>query len=278
MTHPIQLCLWFDSQALEAARYYESVFPDAHLVTDGGMVVVVQVGDQRLMLLNGGPYFTINPAISLFYHGTAEQLESIAGRLLADGGTILMPLGEYPFSKKYAWLADRYGVNWQLNLDDHPLKQKVFPSLMFTQDKAGRADEALRFYASLFDSSVGTLSRYPSGQAYDREGTLNYGEFSLDGHWFTIMDSAAPHAFTFTEGASLYVSCSDQADIDRLWNALADGGSEGRCGWLKDKFGVSWQIVPSILQTLMADPARAPRVVAAFMPMSKLIIADLERA
>ncbi|MCX7031246.1 MAG: VOC family protein [Spirochaetes bacterium] len=159
-----------------------------------------------------------------------------------------------------------------------PCRGKAFPSLMFTQDRCGRAEEALRFYTSLFkDSSVGTISRYGAGQEPDREGTLNYGKFSLGGQWFTVMDSAQPHQFSFTEGVSLFHTCENQKEIDYFLNRLSEGGSEGQRGWLKDRFGVSWQVVPRMLEELMADPARSKRVVEAFLKMKKFDIEGLLR-
>lgn len=275
----INPCLWFDGQAKAVADFYVATFPDAKLLGGSDLVVQVQVGDLRISLLNGGPQFKVNPSISFFYHCESVAEIDALWKALSVGGNALMPLDAYPFARRYGWVADRFGVNWQLILPSTPPKQKVFPSLMFTQDRCGRAEEALRFYTSLFkDSSVGTISRYGAGQAPDREGTLNYGEFSLGGTWFSVMDSAHPHQFSFTEGVSLFLTCENQDEIDFFWSRLSDGGSEGQCGWLKDRFGVSWQVVPRVLEKLMADPARAKRVIAAFLPMKKLDIATLTRA
>ena len=275
----INPCLWFDGQAKTVADFYVATFPDAKLLGGSNLVVQVQVGDLKISLLNGGPQFKVNPSISFFYNCNDEAEIDRLWERLSRGGNEMMPLGTYPFARKYGWVADKFGVSWQLTLPSAPPRQKVFPSLMFTQVRCGRAEEALRFYTSVFKhSSVGTLSRYGAGQAPDKEGTLNYGEFSLGGQWFALMDSAHPHQFTFTEGISLYVACENQEEIDWFWSRLSDGGSEGQCGWLKDKFGVSWQVVPRVLEKLMADPARSKRVIAAFLPMKKLDIATLMRA
>lgn len=107
---------------------------------------------------------------------------------------------------------------------------------------------------------------------------MNYGEFSLGGQWFTAMDSAHPHEFTFSEGVSLSITCENQKEIDHYWNRLREGGSESQCGWLKDKFGVSWQVVPRVLEKLMSDPARSQRVIEAFLKMKKFDIDALMRA
>ena len=279
MSNPINPCLWFDDQAKAVADFYTATFPNAKILGVSNLLVQVQVGDLKLSLLNGGPQFKVNPSISFFYECENEAAIDALWKALSRGGSVLMPLDTYPFARKYGWVADKFGVNWQLCLPSGAPRQKVFPSLMFTQDRCGRAEEALRFYTSVFkDSSIGTLSRYGAGQAPDREGTLNYGEFSLGGQWITVMDSAQPHQFSFTEGVSLVLTCENQAAIDYFWSRRSEGGSEGQCGWLKDRFGVSWQVVPRVLEKLMADPARSKRVVEAFLPMRKLIIEELIKA
>jgi predicted 3-demethylubiquinone-9 3-methyltransferase (glyoxalase superfamily) len=279
MPSPLVPCLWFDGKAQEAADFYARVFPDAAKAYDTGLTVGLRVADLDLMLLNGGPEFSINPSISFFYNCRSEAELDRLWDALSEGGSVLMDKGEYPFARRYGWLADRFGVNWQLILREGEFRQRAFPSLMFTRERAGRAEEAIRFYASVFeDSEVGALSRYGPGMAPDREGSLNYGEFRLGSRWMTAMDSAHEHEFGFSEGLSLVVTCADQAEVDYFWERLSEGGSEGSCGWLKDRFGLSWQVVPEALGRLMSDPARAPRVVEAFMRMGKLVIAELEKA
>jgi predicted 3-demethylubiquinone-9 3-methyltransferase (glyoxalase superfamily) len=277
MRDPIVPCLWFDGRAKAAAGFYASVFPDAEVLGGSPPVVAVRVGGLKLSLLDGGPEYKVNPSISFFYHCASESEIDSIWKSLSEGGKALMPLDAYPFAKKYGWIADKYGVNWQLMLGSSP--QKVFPSLMFTQDRCGRAEEALRFYASIFkDSKIGRLSRYGSGQAPDKEGSLNYGELYAGGTWLSVMDSAQPHEFVFDEGVSLVIGCESQDEIDYYWERLTEGGSEVQCGWLKDKFGVSWQVVPRVLEELLADPERSLRVVDAFMKMKKFDIAALLRA
>ena len=279
MSNPINPFLWFDNQARAVADFYAATFPGARLLGGSPLVVSVQVGELKFSLLNGGPQFRVNPSISFFYNCESEAEIDALWKSLSRDGSVLMLLDAYPFARKYGWVADKFGVNWQLIMPSTPPRQKVFPSFMFTQHRCGRAEEALRFYTSVLkDSSVGTLSRYGAGQAPDREGTLNYGEFSLGGQWFSVMDSAQPHQFTFSEGISLYLRCENQEEIDYFWGRLSEGGSEGQCGWLKDRFGVSWQVVPRVLEELMADPARSKRVVEAFLKMRKFDIAGLMRA
>jgi predicted 3-demethylubiquinone-9 3-methyltransferase (glyoxalase superfamily) len=150
------------------------------------------------------------------------------------------------------------------------------PALMFTQSVAGKAEEAMTLYASLSPgSSVEHISRYEKGED-DVEGTVKHGRFLLNGQMFAAMDSSAAHAFTFSEGVSISVSCDTQEEIDKYWNRLtADGGEESMCGWLKDKYGVSWQIVPSMIGKILGDPENGQRAMQALMKMRKIEIEKL---
>ena len=143
----------------------------------------------------------------------------------------------------------------------------------------GQAEAAASFYASLFpNSKVGKVTRFPEGTP-GQPGTVMTVEFELDGVQFVGLNGGPE--FKFTEAVSFQIDCKDQAEVDRYWNALlADGGEESVCGWLKDRFGLSWQVVPSVLPKLMGDPdrAKANRVTAAMMQMKKLDVAQLEAA
>lgn len=151
---------------------------------------------------------------------------------------------------------------------------KITPFLWFDTD----GEEAARFYTSLFpNSSIGHISRY--GEAGPRPaGTAMTVSFELDGMPFTALNGG-PN-YTFSEAVSFQVSCSGQDEVDHYWNALSEGGEEGPCGWLKDRFGLSWQIVPTRLPELLGDPdpERASRAMAAMMTMKKIEIDALERA
>jgi predicted 3-demethylubiquinone-9 3-methyltransferase (glyoxalase superfamily) len=175
MKHLIQPCFWFDNKASDVAAFYRSIFPDVEICSASPTVVNLKIADQHLMLLNGGPIFSVNPSVSLFYHATDYQEIDRLWQALLEGGEVRMPLGAYPFAPRYGFLADKFGVNWQLMLPRESPKQKVHPSLMFTQDRCGRAEEAIQFYTSLFpNSSVDLLSHYGAGAGHDKEGTLNY--------------------------------------------------------------------------------------------------------
>ena len=153
--------------------------------------------------------------------------------------------------------------------------QKITPFLWFDN----QAEDAMNFYVSIFkNSKVGTISRYGDAGPGPK-GSVMVASFELDGMQFTALNGG-PH-FKFTEAISLYVNCETQDEVDYFWNKLtAGGGQPSQCGWLKDKYGLSWQIVPSALPRLLSDPdgAKANRVMQAMMQMQKIDIAKLEQA
>lgn len=279
MNIPIYPCLWFDGNASEAAEFYCSVFDNTVITSEGQIVVTIESSGQRFMLLNGGPKFKINPSISFFVScETTEEIDRTWNALL-EGGSALMPLGKYDWSERYGWLQDKFGVNWQLmtgRIGDSV--QKFTPALMFTGLQNGNAEKAINFYASVFEcSGAKNILRYSKGQN-EIEGNLAHAQFFLGKYLFVAMDSSFQHEFTFNEGVSFVVECEMQKEIDYYWAGLTLGGSEGQCGWLKDRFGVSWQIVPSILKDLMADPSRSERVFQAILKMKKFDIEELLKA
>ncbi|HJW45604.1 MAG TPA: VOC family protein [Lysobacter sp.] len=299
LVKPITPHLWFDKQAKEAAAFYCSVFPDSKVDS------IVQLRDtpsgdcdvvsftlqlQPFMAISAGPLFQFNPSISFFVNfdpsrdpDSRAHLDALWAKLV-DGGKALMELDEYPFSKRYGWVQDRYGVSWQLILTDpvgNP-RPAIVPSLMFTGDAYGKAEEAGAFYRSVFDGSqAGQLVKYPAGMPQDREGTVMFSDFRLgEKNWFAAMDSGHPHGFGFNEAISFIVTCRDQAEIDRYWAQLSSVPEAEQCGWCKDRYGLSWQITPQLMDTIMSsgDQATIDRVTQAFLPMHKLNVAAIEAA
>jgi len=152
--------------------------------------------------------------------------------------------------------------------------QKITPCLWFDTE----GEEAAQFYTSVFPNSrIVEVTRY--GSAGPRaEGTVMTVSFELDGQKFIALNGGPD--FTFSEAISFEVDCETQDEVDNFWSTLSEGGEEGPCGWLKDKYGVSWQIVPKVLYQLIGDPDRekSQRVMAAMLKMKKIEIAELERA
>jgi len=279
MENTIYPCLWFDGNAKEAAESYCSVFNDSVITAENPIVATFESSGQRFMCLNGGPQFTFNPSISFFVVCETEVEMDNAWKSLLKGGSVLMPLDKYEWSAKYGWLQDRFGVNWQLSfgkLED--VGQKFTPVLMFTGDQNGKAEQAFQFYTSVFDnSSVRGVLRYNKGEN-EADGAVKHAQFSLGKHVFMAMDSSFPHHFNFNEAISFVVECETQKEIDYYWDKLSAVPEAEQCGWLKDQFGVSWQIVPTILGKLMSDPSKSERVIQAFLQMKKFEIDKLINA
>lgn len=276
MIHPIYTCLWFDGQARDAAEFYGSIFDDSKITSDNGMVVNFELAGQKFMGLNGGPHFKFNPSISFYVmcDSAAEVNEKWAK--LIDGGNALMEVGAYPWSERYGWLQDKFGISWQFNYQTSgTVGKKIVPSLLFTQDQLGNAKKAIDFYTKTFENSS-IIEEAPYPQGGDFEGMLMYSSSTLNGFPIVAMDGPADHRFVFNEAVSFVVECDTQDVIDYLWNTFtADGGQESMCGWLKDKFGISWQIIPSMLGKLMSDPEKGQRVIQAFLQMKKFEIQKL---
>lgn len=290
--------LWFDNQALKAAEFYVSVLGGDSAITHASVLHDTPSGDaetvafrlrgQPFMAIGGGPMFTFNPSVSFFLNfdpsqnpGAREELDGIWSKL-AEGGMPLMPLDAYPFSKRYGWIQDKFGLSWQLilsNPDGDP-RPFIVPSLLFTRGVCGKAEEAMNFYQQVFSGSkTGIIARYPAGPGPDKEGTVMFEDFQIGGTWMAAMDSAGPHEFNFNEAVSFMVNCRNQEEIDYYWASLSAYPEAEACGWCKDQYGLSWQITPVALGKYMSGtPEQIQRVTQAFLKMKKFDIAALERA
>ncbi len=279
MKNPIFPCLWFDENGKQAAEFYCSVFKNSKIAEDTPLVVQFESAGQQFMFLNGGPHFKINPSISFYVVcETKEEIDSAWAKLI-DGGMALMPIDKYDWSERYGWVQDKFGVNWQLSLGKmEDVGQKFTPSLMFVGEQHGKTEQAIEFYTSLFENSevVGVL-KYTK-EDNDTEGTVKHAQFKLNGQVFMAMDSSYDHQFRFNEAISFVVTCETQEEIDYYWNKLSAIPEAEQCGWLKDKFGISWQIVPAVLAELMSNPQKAPKATKAFMKMKKFDIEALVKA
>lgn len=283
--------LWFDKEASEAAKQYISVFKNSRMISSTIMndtpsgtveIVSVELSGQEFTLMSAGPLFKFNPSVSfLVACKTGGEVDSIWDRL-SGGGTALMDLGKYPFSERYGWVQDRFGLSWQImHIGDRQIKQRITPTLMFVGSQCGRAEEAINFYTSVFDDArAGNILRYGKNEDPDKEGTVKHAAFTLEGQEFGAMDSAYKHAFSFNEAISFVVNCKDQAELDYYWGKLSHDPKSEQCGWLKDRFGLSWQVVPTILPRLLQDndAEKRARVTKAMLQMKKIDINGLMRA
>ena len=311
--------LWFDKEAREAAEFYCSALsalaegngagkglPGSAIAnvttlegTPSGSVdhVSFDLAGHQFMAISAGPHFRLNPSVSFMLNfdpirysgdeaaqrsGAREDLDTLWEKL-SDGGTALMPLDKYAFSERYGWVQDKYGVSWQLILSDAEGEERPFiiPSLLFTGAVCGKAEEATEFYLSVFKNAErGLMARYPAEMEPDKEGTVMFTDFILEGRWFAAMDSAQDHRFSFNEAISFVVYCDTQDEIDAYWSKLSAVPEAEQCGWVKDAYGVSWQIVPRVMDEMMSRGTReqVARVTRAFLPMKKLNILKLQEA
>ncbi|WP_144282930.1 VOC family protein [Chryseobacterium echinoideorum] len=285
MNNNIFPCLWYDGDAKKSADFYCTIF-DGKITADTPMVINIELFGQKFMLLNGGPHFTKNASVSfMIMCQTEDEVQRYWDELVVDG-IVLMEVGEYPWSKKYGWVRDRFGVTWQIYLDENEdVEQKIIPTLMFIHQNNGKAMKAMEFYTKIFpDSKIGNILKYGDGvgnETHEIPENVQHAHFEIDGYTLFCMDNSYDHQFDFNEGISMVVMTDNQEQTDYFWNSLiSNGGRESMCGWLKDHFGFSWQIVPKRLIELMsdADQEKAQKVAMAMMKMQKIVIQDLEDA
>ncbi|OIK10662.1 VOC family protein [Bacillus sp. MUM 13] len=290
--------LWYEKEAKEAAEFYASIFPDSKInnvttikdtPSGDSEMVSFELWGQKFMAISAGPYFKINPSISFTVNfnpsreiDAREKIDEVWNKL-SEGGTALMPLDKYPFSERFGWIQDKYGLSWQLMLTNPEGEERpaIIPSLLFVGEKCGMTEEAIHFYLSVFkNAKQGLLARYPQGMEPDKEGTIMFSKFMLEDLWFSAMDSAHEHQFNFNEAISFMVYCDTQEEIDYYWERLSAVPEAEQCGWLKDKFGISWQIVPSEMDEMMsnATPDQLARLTNAFLKMKKFDLEKLRQA
>jgi predicted 3-demethylubiquinone-9 3-methyltransferase (glyoxalase superfamily) len=290
--------LWFDNNAKEAAEFYVSAFPDARVTSASVIhdtpsgdcdIVSFELSGQRFMAISAGPLFKFNPSVSFMVNFDPAKDADARARLdqlwerLSEGGSVLMPLDAYPFSQHYGWIQDRYGISWQLILTnpDGDRRPGIIPALMFTRDVFGRAEEAIEFYCSVFkESKRGITAHYPKGMEQAPESAVMFADFFIGNTWLVAMDGAGAHDFTFNEAISLLIPCDSQAEIDYYWEKLSADPQSEQCGWLKDRFGLSWQVWPTAIGDMMSKgtPEQLARVTKAFMAMKKFDLAILQQA
>lgn len=281
MNNDIFPCLWCNGDAKESAEFYCQVF-GGKITVDTPVVINIELFGQKLMLLNAGPQFEKNPSISFLINCASEEDVQHYWDQLSEGGMVLMELDSYPWSKKYGWIKDKYGTTWQLYFGEMQ-EQRLVPTLMFMHRNNGKAMEAMEFYTSTFPEFKieGVLKYKDGGENGEDPENVQHAQFVINNYMLSCMDSSLDHKFDFNEGISLVIMTNDQKETDHLWNTLISGGGrESMCGWLKDQYGVSWQIVPKKLIELMndTDPAKSQKVVQAMLKMQKIIIAHLEEA
>lgn len=288
--------IWFAGDAEDAAALYSRVLPATRVgptdryPTEGllpfqeplaGTVLTTRLEGPGcdLVLINAGPEFRPTPASSFTVtFGAADDADAVAAldtaaEALADGGRVLMPLQQYPFSDRYTWVEDRYGVSWQLTVafPDAPDEPSIVPTLLFGGPAQDRAAEAITEWTALLPGSeiVRTVP-YDEATGPAAAGAVMFGEVRLADQRVYVMDAGSAQDTSFTPAVSYQLACPDQAEIDRLWAALSTVPEAEQCGWCVDRFGVSWQIVPANMDELMARPHAFEHMLG----MTKLVIDD----
>jgi predicted 3-demethylubiquinone-9 3-methyltransferase (glyoxalase superfamily) len=283
--------LWFDKEALEAAKWYVSLFENSSVLninhlsgTPSGDVEMVdfQLENLNFSAISAGPYFSFNSSISLMVACSSKEEVDRLYSHLSVGGIDLMPLDEYPFSKRYAWIRDRYGLNWQLFMvEDMSEHKRIRPSLLFSSKVCGKAEEAIEYYLTVFEeSSKGFINKYAPKEAEDERAKINYAELNIQGLQMIMMDHGMGGEDAFNEAFSFVIPCDTQEEIDYYWAKLSHVPEAEQCGWVKDQFGVSWQIVPSRMDKIFSKGTEeeVARVTEAFLKMKKFDIEALEKA
>lgn len=283
--------LWFDKEAVQAAEFYVQALAGSKITniaqikdTPSGDcdIVSFELAGQPFMAISAGPLFSFTPAVSFLVRcRTTEEVDELWGKL-SEGGDALMPLDSYPFSDRYGWTTDRYGLSWQVMLDARgEIDQTIVPTLMYTGDICGKAEEAINHYASVFpNSKVEHVQPYGAGSDPDQPGTVQHAFVDLDGYKLAAMDSARAHDSAFNEAISLMVPCESQQELDYYSDKLSAVPEAEQCGWLKDRYGLSWQVTPTALDELMnkGTEEQKARVTQAFLQMKRFDLAELERA
>lgn len=284
--------LWFNDNAKEAVNFYRTLFDDSKMMLEqkldgtpsgeNAAYYEFTLAGQLFGALNGGPHFTFNPAISISVNCETIEETEVLWQKLIEGGRALMPLQEYTFSKLYGWVEDKYGLSWQvIYTEGFEYEQKITMQLMFSGHMTGKANEAIKYYTDLFkDGVIGDIHEYEDGQAVQEDAKISHANFSILDTEILASDNGTQTDYTFNEAISLMVLCVTQAEIDYYWEKLSADPEAEQCGWLKDKFGVSWQIVPANMNELMSrgTQAQIDAVTQEFLKMKKLDKNHLERA
>jgi predicted 3-demethylubiquinone-9 3-methyltransferase (glyoxalase superfamily) len=277
MKHNIHPCIWYNGNAKEAATFYCQLFPQSKITTETPMVIKWELAGQTFMGLNGGPMFKPNPSISfLVICEDDNEIEMLWQKLSADA-KIMMPINKYDWSDRYGFLQDKFGLAWQIMKGNYSdVNQKITPTLLFVGNNFGKAEAAVKYYTEIIQpSAIDGMLLYTENEG-PAAGSVKHSQYVLDGKVFMAMDGFGEHQFHFSEGISFVIECANQEEIDYFWYTLtSNGGQESMCGWLKDKFGVSWQIIPKDIGTIIAHPETGQGAMQALMKMKKIEIANL---
>lgn len=280
--------LWFDRQAKEAAEFYLSIFPNSRKLyqtiikdTPSGDCdfLGIELFGQEFMMISAGPYFTINSSISFLIECIdKEEAYSIFSKLLENEDE-LESFEDYNFGL-ISRVEDRYGVSWMIQYQPTASTQRISPVLLFMGSNFGKVVEAVEFYVSVFkNASLDEHWLVNDDLDYEDRVFNTQIYFTLEGQTFRAFEKFTMEECFFNEGVSLLVYADTQDEIDNYWNALSAVPEAEQCGWLKDKYGLSWQISPRIMNEMMLDgnEERLGAVTRCMLQMKKLDMNELQR-
>lgn len=284
--------LWFEKNMKEVTDFYVSVFPETKVKGGGELentpsgtvqMATIEILGTVFNFMTAGPYLPFNPTVSFIVSCDSQEEVDQLWEKLSNSGKILMELSSYPFAEKYGWVQDKYGVSWQIMYSSTmKAPSKIIPTLMFAGTVCGRAEEAVNFYTLVFNNSkIGYVMNYDGTEPVDDErAKVKHAGIQIENFNISLMDSGKKSPLSFEQAISFIVNCETQEEVDYYWEKLTDGGKEIQCGWLNDKFGFPWQIVPTAMGQMMSTGTKEQiaRVTEAFMKMKKFDIKTLENA
>ncbi len=281
--------LWFSDNGQEAIGFYTGLFKESSLrdlrVLPGNefenvKVMSFELMNTPMMAIEAVSTFQFNASFSYYvYCGSDSEVQRLYN-VLSENGNVVFPVGNYPWSSCYAWVVDKYGLSWQLDQDDIKTEQKIVPTLMFSNQFSSSVAAYTEILKNIFPAfKLMVTAPYPVEQS-PSEGALLFAQVKIAGFVINLMSSHHSQNFEFNESNSLMVYCQDQDEIDYYWNCLAENGMMQACGWLKDQFGVSWQIVPAKLDEMIfqTDQIQLKELTDVMLKMVKLDVGVLERA
>lgn len=270
-------CIWVEKPPKEVFDFYQSVFDNSGIDQDYEMVVYGRLENSAFMILGGNNNYRPNSSISFMVMSKDKEKTDRYYQALIKGGSALMPLDSYEWSSHYGWVIDKYGISWQLYTEDDHADEKstgsIVPTLMFANEQQGRCREALEHYRQIFPSMrIDGILDYPSGEF---AGQVMHTQFKIQDFTLMAMDSGVPQTFSFNDTISLTLLCKDQGGVDYYWDRLLKEGNAIQCGWLVDKFGIRWQVVPDGMDKLLFEHPQGEENMKRMMGMIKLNIEEL---
>lgn len=268
-------CIWMKEGAKEAMNFYVNIFDNSAISYLNDIVCYGKLEGSSIMYLNSNPDYNPNTSISIMILSNEKEKITRYYNKLKEDGEELMPLGKYEWSEWYVWIKDKYGLHWQLYTGDGSMEitHPFAPTIMYGEKQQGKCKEAIDLFSKVFpDFKSDGVMEYPEGPM---KGQVMHSQFWLNKNIMMAMDSGVEQVQSFNETISLVIECKDQKSIDHYWESLIEnGGESSKCGWLKDKFGMSWQVAPYNVDELLFESGN-PKAFENMLKMEKIIIADL---